>query len=305
MKYRITILFVLFAVTVSYCQCLPEYGFAVRQFKIDSTSINYIDKGVGQPILMIHGLGGNASHWKSIIESLSASNRCIAIDLPGYGGSDIIQNLEPQNVLQTYANIAVQLLTFLKLNKVTLMGHSMGGQVALVLALQEPTLINQLILISPAGLETFTESESAFLTKYATPSFYESQDSITIERNYKANFYRSNQEMNRLIQERINLKKCVGFRNYCSQITLGVQGMLSSPVKSRLSFIHQKTLIVFGENDSLIPNRLLHPTLTVRDIANIGMLIPNAAITMIPEAGHLLPLDQPAALTKMIKKFIP
>lgn len=305
MKYRITILFVLFTVTVSYCQCLPEYGFEVRQFKFDSTSINYIDKGVGQPILMIHGLGGNASHWKSIIENLSTSNRCIAIDLPGYGGSDIIQNLEPKKALQTYANIAVQLLTFLKLNKVTLMGHSMGGQVALILALQEPTLINQLILISPAGLETFTESESAFLSKYTTPSFYESQDSITIERNYKANFYRSNQEMNRLIQERINLKKCVGFSNYCSQITLGVQGMLSSPVKSRLPFIQQKTLIVFGENDSLIPNKLLHPALTVSDIANIGKLIPNVAIAMIPEAGHLLPLDQPAALTKMIKKFIP
>ncbi|MDP3394519.1 alpha/beta fold hydrolase [Sediminibacterium sp.] len=305
MKLLITILFSLFSISISYSQCLPNYGFTSKQINIGSVNINYVDKGVGNPILMIHGLGGNASHWKKTIELLSATNRCIAIDLPGYGGSTAVNMLEPKKVLAFYANAAVQLIKSLQLNNVTVMGHSMGGQVAIISALQEPNLISQLILVAPAGLETFTESEAAALIKYATPALYELQDSSTIVRNYKANFYKSNEETERLIQERITLKNCTNFKNYCAQIALGVQGMLAYPVKAQLNLIKQKTLILFGENDALIPNRLLHPTLNVHDIAAIGNQIPSAKIEMIPQAGHLLQLDQPAALLKIVKNFLP
>lgn len=305
MKQFITILLFVFSISISYSQCLPNYGFATKQIKIDSVTIHFVDKGVGDPILLIHGLGGNASHWKKTIESLSVTNRCIAIDLPGYGGSTAVNILEPNKVLPFYASISAQLIKLLQLEKVTVMGHSMGGQVAMILALQEPILVNQLVLVAPAGLETFNETEAALLVKYATPTFYELQDSTTIVRNYSANFYRSNEEKERLIQERFALKKCTNFKNYCKQIALGVQGMLAFPVKTQLNLIKQKTLIVFGENDSLIPNKLLHPTLTVENIADIGKQIPSVKISMLAEAGHLLQLDQPAAFIKIVKNFLP
>lgn len=304
MRLTLTILLLILNTGLLYSQCLPNYGFTTHQIDIDSIKINYVDKGVGKPILMIHGLGGNASHWKKTIESLSATNRCIAIDLPGYGGTGSINSLESKEVLAFYAKVAAQLIKSLQLKNVTVMGHSMGGQVAMILALQEPILISKLILVAPAGLETFTENEAALLVKYATPSLYELQDSTTIVRNYKANFYKSNEETDRLIQERFELKKCSSFKNYCSQIAMGVQGMLASPVKTRLHLIKQKTLIVFGENDALIPNKLLHPTLTVQDIATIGNQIPTVKIEMIAHAGHLLQLDQPATLIKILKNFL-
>lgn len=305
MRLPLTILMLILNIGLLYSQCLPNYGFTTHQIDIDSIKINYVDKGVGKPILMIHGLGGNASHWKKTIESLSANNRCIAIDLPGYGGTSIVNSVESNEVLAFYAKVSAQIIKSLQLKNVTVMGHSMGGQVAMILALQEPILISELILVAPAGLETFTENEAALLLKYATPSLYELQDSSTIVRNYKANFYKSNAETDRLIQERFELKKCSSFKNYCAQIAKGVQGMLASPVKTGLHLIKQKTLIVFGENDALIPNKLLHPTLTVKDIAAIGNQIPAVKIEMITEAGHLLQLDQPAALIKLLKNFLP
>ncbi len=190
MRLTLTILLLLLNTGLLYSQCLPNYGFATHQIDIDSIKINYVDKGVGKPILMIHGLGGNASHWKKTIESLSATNRCIAIDLPGYGGTASMNSLESKEVLAFYAKAATQLIKSLQLKNVTVMGHSMGGQVAMILALQEPILISKLILVAPAGLETFTDNEAALLVKYATPSLYELQDSTTIVRNYKANFYK-------------------------------------------------------------------------------------------------------------------
>lgn len=305
MKLLFTILIFLFSIGHLYCQCLPNYGIATKQLKIDSVNINYVDKGVGNTILMIHGLGGNASHWNKMIETLSIKNRCIAIDLPGYGGSSSVTEIDTNKTLDFYANTIAQLIKSLQLKNITVMGHSMGGQVAMILALQEPSLINKLILVAPAGLETFTENEASLLIKYATPALYESQDSATILRNYKANFFKSNQETERLIQERINLKYCQNFKNYCAQIAMGVKGMLGHPVKSQLNLIKQKTLIVFGENDALIPNKLLHPTLSVQDIAAIGKQIPSVKIVMLPQAGHLLQLDQSAALFNTVQNFLP
>ncbi|WP_439504939.1 alpha/beta fold hydrolase [Sediminibacterium sp.] len=303
---KLAIIFIfLFSIGHLYCQCLPNYGIATKQLKIDSVNINYVDQGVGNTILMIHGLGGNASHWNKMIETLSIKNRCIAIDLPGYGGSSSVNIIDANKVLDFYANIITQFIQSMQLKNLTVMGHSMGGQVAMILALQEPSLITQLILVAPAGLETFTENEASLLIKYATPAFYESQDSATIFRNYRANFFKSNQETDRLILERINLTYCPNFKNYCAQIVLGVKGMLGHPVKSQLNLIRQKTLIVFGENDALIPNKLLHPTLSVQDIVDIGKQIPSAKLAIIPNAGHLLQLDQPAALIKIVQNFLP
>lgn len=305
MKLLLTILIFLFSISNLYCQCLPNYGVATKQLMIDTVNINYVDKGVGNTILMIHGLGGNASHWNKMIEALSIKNRCIAIDLPGYGGSSSINGIDANKTLDFYANTIVQVIKSLQLKKVTVMGHSMGGQLAMILAMQVPNLVSQLVLIAPAGLETFTENEASLLIKYATPALYELQDSATILRNYRANFFKSNNETERLIQERINLKICSNFKNYCAQIAMGVQGMLGHPVIAQLKLIQQKTLIVFGENDALIPNKLLHPTLSVQDIAAIGKQIPDVKIVMLPQAGHLLQLDQPAALINTVQNFLP
>lgn len=304
MKQIVTIVIFLFSIGYLHGQCLPNYSVITKQVKLDSVNINYIDKGSGNAILMIHGLGGNASHWNNLIEQLSVTNRCIAIDLPGYGASSVVKGIESSKVLDFYAKTITAFIQSLQLKNLILMGHSMGGQVAMILAMQEPDLVSKLILVAPAGLETFTDSESAVLIKYATPSFYALQDSATIIRNYRANFYKSNQETERLIQERINLKNCSSFKSYCAQIAMGVQGMLGHPVKAKLNLIKQKTLIVFGENDALIPNKLLHPTLTVQDIAAIGKHIPSARITMIAHAGHLLQLDQPDVLIKIVQNFL-
>lgn len=112
------------------------------------------------------------------------------------------------------------------------------------------------------------------------------------------------EEVRVLVKERIALKQCSGFVSYCFQITQGVQGMLGHPVKEELKDIYQPTLILFGTEDALIPNRLLHPALTVVAIAEAGKKIPNSTILMIAEAGHLLQIEKSDAVNDAVLQFL-
>ncbi len=111
-----------------------------------------------ETILFIHGLGCTASIWEELSTKLSLEYRCISIDLPSYGNSTELSGTYSLNA------IAEELYKFIvKLNidaqKLHICGHSMGGQLAIILALRYPSIFNKLILVSPAGFEQFTESE--------------------------------------------------------------------------------------------------------------------------------------------------
>ena len=106
-----------------------------------------------------------------------------------------------------------------------------------------------------------------------------------------------------LINDRIQLKQCAGFMDYCQQITAGVKGMLTHPVQTELSSITQPTLIVFGKEDALIPNKLLHPKATIESIANIGTAIPKQQ-TVFLQAGHLVQFEQADAFNQSVLTFL-
>ena len=304
MKKSITFLFFLFCFAEAISQCMPSYGFAIKTLQIDSVKIAYVEKGKGQTLLMVHGLGGNASHWKRNIEELSKQYRCIAIDLPGYGSSDKIVKEDASKQLDFYSDIIIAAIKKLKLKEVVLLGHSMGGQIVMITALKEPKIIKKLVLIAPAGLETFSATEAALLKNYATPAFYEKQDSTALANVYKMNFFKMPVEAEQLVKDRIALKQCSTYNKYCQSISAGVQGMLGHPVKDELKKLLQPTLILFGENDVLIPNKLLHPKMTIADVATVGKEIKNSKVVMIPKAGHLLQFEKPTEVNDAIKKFI-
>lgn len=304
MKKKTLILLLMLAAVKLPAQCVPSYGFTAKQVQVDSLQINYVEAGKGETLLMIHGLGGNASHWKRNIETLSKKFRCIAVDLPGYGSSSKVERAEANTQLDFYADIIASLLKKLKIPTAVIMGHSMGGQVSMVLALKYPALVNKLVLVAPAGLETFTATEANVLTGYATTAFYMAQDSAAIAKSYHANFFRVPDAADVLVNERIALKQCAGFEAYCRQIPMGVKGMLAHPVAAELQKIGQPVLVLFGEQDALIPNKFLHPSLTVTTVAAMAKSIPVSMIQMIPEAGHLLQYEKPEAVNEAVIHFL-
>lgn len=110
-----------------------------------SGAIGYIRSGTGEPLLLIHGVGMNATIWQPQIELLKSRYDVIAIDMLGHGAS----RLPPENpVLSDYADEAIELLDRLGLEKVSVVGHSMGALVAQEMALSEPERVRLMVSLN-------------------------------------------------------------------------------------------------------------------------------------------------------------
>ncbi len=262
----------------------------------------YVDIGHGQPIIMIHGLGGYIKHWYPTIESLSNSFRCIAVDLPGYGASSV-GLLSENDILDAYAVALDELCKHLRLDKVIILGHSMGAQVALIAASKKPSWLSKLILAAPAGFETFNKKEAELLQILTTTKAFQSQTEEQIRIAFEMNFTIQSHWTEELIQDRLAMIESPNFLTFCKVRSEGVKGMLDHPVRAGLSEIDIPTLILFGSDDQLIPNQILHPELTVLAVAEAYNEMPNAESKLIEGAGHMLQLDQSKEFNTRVEEF--
>ncbi|MCF7826811.1 MAG: alpha/beta hydrolase [Candidatus Marinimicrobia bacterium] len=265
-----------------------DYGFPVKTIQLGNIELAYIDQGEGpQTILLIHGLGSYARAWTKNIEVLAKNHRVIAVDLPGYGHSS---KGYYEYSMSFNADVLRHLINELSLGSVIVAGHSMGGQIAMTLALESPELVEKLILISPAGFERFDEGESAWMKDAMTPELVRDTPIRAIAQNVSINFYNFPQDAAWMITDRIQLRGATDFYNYCFAVSKNVEGMLRGIVWDKLDQIQQPTLVLFGANDALIPNRFLHPGWT-KDIAEIAKQIPTCQLVVIPKCGHFVQLD--------------
>lgn len=305
-KWIPILLLVLSNMSIAQSDLLPRYKYQVSKVSIsENIEIAYVDEGDREApvLLMVHGLGGYVKNWYPTIDELSSDYRCIALDLPGYGLSTI-RDFQEEDYLEFFSNAVQVFVEKLDLKEVTLLGHSMGGQVSIVTALKEPDWLRTLILAAPAGFETFTEQEGALLKNFASAQVLMNHNETQIRAAYQANFVSMPPMVEELIQDRLKAKEADWFEAYAVVREMGVRGMLEHPVNASLEKITIPTYVVFGENDLLIPNKYLHPTLTIDQVAEIGKKIPNVKIEMIESAGHMLQMDRPESFNRIVKQIL-
>ncbi|WP_266205351.1 alpha/beta fold hydrolase [Pontibacter kalidii] len=281
-----------------------KYNFPVQQATLPSgQTIAYVDQGKGpQTVILIHGLGSYLPAWNKNIPELSQHYRTIALDLPGYGKSS---KDNAQVGMKAYADAVLALMDKLKIEQVVLVGHSMGGQVAITAALQAPERVQKLILAAPAGLETFTEQQKQLFKATVTPESIAKTTPEQIAANVKVNFHQMPADAQFMIEERVEMTKAAQFPDYSKAVAQGVAAMVDEPVYDKLPQLQMPTLILFGENDNLIPNRYLNPSLTTQAVAEIGKeRIPNSQVVMLPQAGHMLQFEQPEAFNEAVREFL-
>ena len=306
MKKLLTILIIIQFSFAANAQdsCYAVYKIPVKIMQLSFGKLAYVEKGKGQTILFIHGLGGNLSHWLKSVQALSAKYTCIAIDLPGYGYSDKNIDTKGKDPLQFYADVVSDFIKKKRLKNIIVAGHSMGAQIAVITALQNKNT-KKLILVSPAGLETFSEKEAQLLMASTPPTFFEKQQEATIRTNFKKNFFVLPADAEQLIQDRLHIKNCTSFKFYCDAVSAGIKGMLAHPVKDSLKYLTMSTLIIFGANDMLIPNKYLHASLKISDLMNeSAALIPSCKAAMIDKAGHMVQFEKNNEINTIIKNFV-
>jgi pimeloyl-ACP methyl ester carboxylesterase len=279
------------------------YMFTTHYTNIDNLEIAYVKEGKGkQTIVFIHGLSSNADAWSRNIESLKEKYTCVALDLPGFGKSS---KVAPAYTPTYYAEIVVKLIDKLKLKNVIVAGHSMGGQAAIKLALNHPKKLKQLILIAPAGIEEFNAQQALLLKNAITADMVARTTDEQIDRNYQLNFFKLPKEAQTMISDRKKIRQASDFSQYCDAIVKSIAGMLDDPTQAELNLLSVKTLVIFGKNDNLIPNRYLNPNLTTTLIGSIAQeKIKNSTLHFVSESGHFVQFEKPMDVNRIITAWL-
>lgn len=278
--------------------------FSTKKVQLSNgCNVSYIDEGTGTTtLLFVHGLATYSYSWAMNIAGLKNDFRCIAIDLPGNGYSD---GGDYPYGINFYSGCVYDFIQKLGLRNVVLVGHSMGAQIILNLAANQPNAATKLVLCAPAGFEQFNGMER---TLYKTGiSFFDffSTDEFNLRQTIHSSFFNYPSKAENMVNELVDIMRHQPTSQYRKMIEGCINGMMEEPVYDKLSTITIPTLVIFGNSDALIPNRLIHPT-TTRSIAESGTKeMQNATLKMIPNCGHFVQLEKPEKVNELIREFAP
>lgn len=275
----------------------------VRHVSVRGLDLAYVDSGgPGDPLVFIHGLSSYLGFWEYQLEELASSHRVLALDLPGFGRSG---RPDAPYTMAWYAEVVSAWMVEVDVPRATVVGHSMGGQIAMTLALDEPDRVERLVLSAPAGFERFQPGAAEFMKGYWT----ESRALQATEEEVRANFVamvfnRPDAGVERLIEERVRLGQHPAFRGTSVAVSRSIAGMVDGPVWDRLPDLDVPTLVVFGTDDRMIPNPVFTGGRT-RAVAEAGVArLPDAKLVLVPGAGHTVHHDAPKAFNEALLEFV-
>lgn len=283
---------------------LTPYPVPIQTLTLtDGTQVAVTDTGAGrETLVLVHGLSSSLMVWQKNLAQLGQHFRCVAIDLPGYGRSP----RAPRTLDMIYfSSVVMEVIYRMGIRQANLVGHSMGGQVSMTTALRYPHSIRRLILAAPAGLERFNRLQAAALRKSFKPEALAKATRESITKNVRYSLYRFEPDAQFMIEDRVNLAETPHFDDYCHTVSESVSAMTNGPVWEYLPHIMQETLILMGENDPLIPNRLFSPMLKPRQVAEAGAArIAHSTLQMVPRCGHFVPFEQPDLFNDAVRDFV-
>ncbi len=259
----------------------------VTQSHVGVGSVNtaYLSSGSGQPLILLHGGGGGAVTWYPSIAAFSKHFRVIAPDIVGYGESD------KPNAAYNKAYFCKWLKDFmsaLDIPKAHLVGLSQGGAIALQFALDNPPMVEKLVLVDAGGLGAKPPFASLF-SMILMNSFPSSVTDRFFSRYIL--FDPKNRDPNHASYS-IDVLKRVGGKNAFKQ---GRGAAVAEIPRASLHKIQHHTLVIWGENDRLFP---------IEYGRSSAAQLPNAEFLSINDAGHLPLMDQTHIFNKSVLDFL-
>jgi pimeloyl-ACP methyl ester carboxylesterase len=236
---------------------------------VPRSSLNFVASGSGPPVLLLHGAGGSREDWPPEARVLPG-RRVLAVDLPGHGGS----TGPGLRSIPEYAAAVAAWCEEAGLGPALVAGHSMGGAIALWMALEHPGLVSALGLVA-TGARLRVSPE--LLSGFSSPSTFPA----AVETLVAWEFGPAADPALREAQRR-------GLHATGPVVTHGdFTACDGFDVRERLAGISVPALVLCGSEDRLTPPRLAQ---------GLAGALPAARLELIPGAGHMLPQEAPAAV---------
>ena len=261
----------------------------------------YVKTGSGPVVLLLHGLGCDHTTWLPVIESLARRYTVVAPDLLGHGLSD---KPRADYSVGGYANGMRDLLTVLGIDKVTVVGHSFGGGVAMQFAYQFPERTERMVLVAPGGLGP---EVSPAIRAVTTPGFHQVMGVLTLPvvrhvgkagmRALSRTSWKATRDLDE-VAEIFDSFKDPASRHAIRHVVRAVvdwRGQIVTMADRAYLTEAMPMCVVWGRDDQVIP---------VRHASNAARLAPEARVEVIPNAGHFPHKDHPHRFAKVVHEFI-
>jgi pimeloyl-ACP methyl ester carboxylesterase len=251
--------------------------YTETMLELRGTRIRVLRGGRGQPLIFLHGASGHVG-WLPFLETLSQRFDVIAPEHPGFGPSDDPPWLDRPADLACFH---LDLIDHLKLDRVHLVGTSLGGWISAELAVRNTSRLASLTLVCAVGV-----------TPKGAPM--EDMFRMTAEENARR-FYFDPERVRRRLEGLAKADPRVLVKNRSTVVRLSYPAFVNPDLAKWLHRIDVPTLLVWGENDGLVP-----PSFAEAYRAGI----PGAKLVMIPQAGHAPFEEQPDAFLRAFDEFL-
>ena len=256
--------------------------------EVGGLRVRYADRGFGDSVvLLLHGFGGDLDNWMFNLDSLAEKHRLLALDLPGHGQS-VNKNVDPS--LSGMATFVRKFLDVLSVSSVHVVGHSMGGAIAMQLASDSPETVKSLGLICSAGLgpdinsdylRGFVEAQSQQELKLVLQQLFVDESLVNLQ----------------LVNDLLNYKRMDGVEATLKAlsetlISAGEQTFLTDNIVA--SGI--PVLVIWGKQDRIIP--VSH----AQNFSAAGGYC--VEVEIFDSAGHMVQMEKAYEVNRSLLNFL-
>jgi pyruvate dehydrogenase E2 component (dihydrolipoamide acetyltransferase) len=261
-------------------------GAGPQNIEVAGRRLRYLELGEGNgvPVLLVHGFGADLNTWMFTQPALAAGRRAVALDLPGHGGS--AKEVGAGDV-ESLTDAVEGALGALGVERVHLVGHSMGGAIAASLALRRPGLVSSLTLIASAGLGP--EVNASFIDGFVRMARRrEATEVIGLLVRDPALVSRA------MVEDVLRYKRLDGVPEALAKIAVVwfPGGRQSLDLTGRIADLAMPVQLIWGRDDRIIP------------VANAEALASRLPVHILDAAGHLPHMEKAGEVSRLIEQFI-
>ncbi len=262
-----------------------DIGPVPEKITVGTQTLRYLRRGDGaETVILLHGFGGDLNNWLFNHELLAAKRTVIALDLPGHGestkdvGTGTIDELS-----QTVRGF----MRAMEITSAHLVGHSLGGAVALATALTAPQMVNSLTLIASAGLGA--EVNGGFIE-----GFVSATNRNQLKPHAAKLFADAGLVTRPFVDDLLKYKRTEGVDDCLGKLAAGVfaGGRQSTILRDRLGALGKPVLVIWGEQDAIIP------------CAHAAGLPASVQVAVVPGKGHMVMMEAANEVNRLIAAFL-
>ncbi|HXB54418.1 MAG TPA: alpha/beta fold hydrolase [Vicinamibacteria bacterium] len=274
---------------------LQNSGLTPRYETVEGLRVRYVRAGRGPAVVLLHGFASSIYTWKDVLPTLSEGHDVVALDLPGFGGSDLPADLS----FELYPRVVRALLDRLGIARADLVGNSMGGALAVVLAATDPSRVGRLVLIDAAGFNLAARDRPFLIRVAGFRPMAALIDHLPVRRLLVGAALRQVFHDRALVTpERLEEYAAPMLRPGAPAATRSLLATLRlhpGAVAELAPRVQAPTLILWGRYDAWIPPP---------DADRFARAISGSRVVLLEDCGHLPQEERPAEVARLLVEFL-